>query len=42
MNEILKCGPAAQSQIKLKIARVRAEIDVAKAEIIKISQFATL
>jgi transcriptional regulator with XRE-family HTH domain len=37
--EIRRCGPAAQSRIRLKIARVQAEIDAAKEEIEKISQF---
>ena len=37
--EILRCGPAAQSRIRLKMARVQAEIDAAKEEIVKISPF---
>ena len=40
--EILRCGPAAQSRIRLKMARVQAEIDAAKEEIVKISPFASL
>ena len=40
--EILHCGPAAQSRIRMKMARVQAEIVAAKEEIIKISPFTTL
>jgi transcriptional regulator with XRE-family HTH domain len=40
--EILRCGPAAQSRIRLKMARVQAEIDAAKEEIAIISPFTTL
>ncbi len=37
--EILRCGPAAQSRIRLKMARVQAEIDATKEEIVKISPY---
>ena len=40
--EILRCGPAAQSRIRLKMARVQAEIEAAKEEIVKISPFTSL
>ena len=40
--ENLRCGPAAQSRIRLKMARVRAEIESAKEEIVKISPFTRL
>ena len=40
--EILRCGPAAQARIRLKMARVQAEIDAAKEEIEKISPYTSL
>jgi transcriptional regulator with XRE-family HTH domain len=40
--EILRCGPAAQSKIRLKMARVQAEIESAKEEIVKISPCTSL
>ena len=40
--ETLYCGPAAQARIRLKMARVQAEIVTAKEEIVKISPFTTL
>ena len=40
--EILRCGPAAQSRIRLKMARVQAEIEAAKEEIVKISPYIRL
>ena len=40
--EIPRCGPAAQSCIRMKMARVQAEIVAAKEEIVKLSPFATL
>ena len=40
--EIPRCGPAAQSRIRMKMARVQAEIVAAKEEIVKISPFTTL
>jgi hypothetical protein len=40
--EILRCGPASQARIRLKMARVQAEIDAAKEEIVKISPYTSL
>ena len=40
--EILRCGPAAQARIRLKMARVQAEIDAVKEEIVKISPYTSL